>query len=448
MRTRILFAICINLILGNSLLSQWSKVECKKYFEDWKLWSLRHTQCMEDLDFCSSADARRAYQAMSAGHNGFTSSGCLQMLSSLSNKELKAFLACPADALLMNSEGKKIGWYNGALINEIPGATYKVDSESEYYQVPLYDAYRIEITGTGQGTATLSFIADEIGTSFDTKYFESIPLEEGIKYSGEIQVQGEIESLSSPSSKFIAKSKTTTVNDPIWTRIQAIGKTKNTSQSIAPNNNTESSSIVSNTPPTASFSMMPEYPDEESRIVVVSTSTDPDNDNLSFKWYVDDFNQGTQPKVEVDPLPAGYHVIRLEVTDGTGASDMVERTILIEPASNMNEGQEVVVDNTNWGQDSYSWSDESSSDIVELLPYLGGGIVLLLVLGALFRRNKGDSSIATNVEDLIPENEKQTAPVKTDDGFVEVHFCTQCGTAVLPGAKFCVQCGAPLVDSV
>ena len=76
-----------------------------------------------------------------------------------------------------------------------------------------------------------------------------------------------------------------------------------------------------NNPPTASFSIMPENPEVGDYIVVVSTSSDPDGDTLTYSWYLDGTEIGNFPDWEWENPQAGEYNIKLVVEDGKGGSD-------------------------------------------------------------------------------------------------------------------------------
>ena len=81
---------------------------------------------------------------------------------------------------------------------------------------------------------------------------------------------------------------------------------------------------TTNTPPTASFSIMPQNPTPDDTIVGVSASSDPDGDVLTYSWYFDgeyDENLGNLPEWAWPNPQAGEYNIRLVVEDGEGGSD-------------------------------------------------------------------------------------------------------------------------------
>ena len=81
---------------------------------------------------------------------------------------------------------------------------------------------------------------------------------------------------------------------------------------------------LSNHPPTALFTLMPQEPQAGDVIVVVSTSSDPDGDTLRGSWYLDGDRLPELDNVsdwEWTDAEAGEHTVTLEIEDGRGGSD-------------------------------------------------------------------------------------------------------------------------------
>ena len=89
---------------------------------------------------------------------------------------------------------------------------------------------------------------------------------------------------------------------------------------------------IINEPPEASFSIMPEKPNPEDIVILVSTSSDPDGDELTCSWYIDDefvSEAGDSPDWEwVAPEPGKYE-ITLVVNDGRGGTAEYSTTVVI-----------------------------------------------------------------------------------------------------------------------
>lgn len=96
---------------------------------------------------------------------------------------------------------------------------------------------------------------------------------------------------------------------------------------------------IINEPPEASFSIMPEKPNPEDIVILVSTSSDPDGDELTCSWYIDDefvSEAGDSPNWEwVAPEPGKYE-ITLVVNDGRGGTARYSATVVIGGGGSFN----------------------------------------------------------------------------------------------------------------
>lgn len=96
----------------------------------------------------------------------------LQILSnSLKGKlgEIKSYiisLKCPADLRIVDQYGRVITTLNGET-NEIPDAFLNSGDEFEIYTLPSNLEYTVELVGTGDGNADLSFASKDIILTFD-----------------------------------------------------------------------------------------------------------------------------------------------------------------------------------------------------------------------------------------------------------------------------------------
>ena len=71
------------------------------------------------------------------------------------------FLACPADALITDENGRKVGILKGLEVNDIPNATMNIINDMEVYYLPSDGKYSVQTTGTGNGTQDLSILISE-----------------------------------------------------------------------------------------------------------------------------------------------------------------------------------------------------------------------------------------------------------------------------------------------
>jgi len=82
-----------------------------------------------------------------------------------------------------------------------------------------------------------------------------------------------------------------------------------------------------NLSPFASFEVFPPKPTPKDAVVLASTSADPENDPLTFEWYVDGRYEGDFPSCELGKLKAGKYEITLKVTDSHDNTTEITRVI-------------------------------------------------------------------------------------------------------------------------
>jgi len=96
---------------------------------------------------------------------------------------------------------------------------------------------------------------------------------------------------------------------------------------------------IINEPPEASFSIMPEKPNPEDIVILVSTSSDPDGDELTHSWYIDgEFVSEAEDSPDwewVAPEPGKYE-ITLVVNDGRGDTSEYSATVVIGGGGSFN----------------------------------------------------------------------------------------------------------------
>jgi hypothetical protein len=79
-------------------------------------------------------------------------------------------LSCPADMLITNSTGERLGFVNGEFVQEIPNAYVQDCDEEEFYIIQGIDQYQVEVTGTGEGTLDLVCVTSLWNTTKTVKY--------------------------------------------------------------------------------------------------------------------------------------------------------------------------------------------------------------------------------------------------------------------------------------
>jgi PKD repeat protein len=75
--------------------------------------------------------------------------------------------------------------------------------------------------------------------------------------------------------------------------------------------------LAGNNSPRCSFEVRPEKPTSDDLIQCVSTSTDVDNDPLTYQWYLDKKPVGSESSISLGKLEPGIYVVQLAVNDGT-----------------------------------------------------------------------------------------------------------------------------------
>jgi PKD repeat protein len=88
-----------------------------------------------------------------------------------------------------------------------------------------------------------------------------------------------------------------------------------------------------NTPPAAGFSVSPQPAVTGQAVTFTSTSSDPDGSVASQAWDLDNdgqFDDGTGTSATRSFTPSGTYTVRLRVTDNSGASSIVSKTVTID----------------------------------------------------------------------------------------------------------------------
>jgi hypothetical protein len=123
-----------------------------------------------------------------------------EMMESLRKANaIMAVLRCPADAVFIDEQGRRVGMVNGQAVNEIPGALALSDGEVEIYQLPAEGKYSLTIIATDQGEVDLDVICTEDNSAGLTS-FQNMDVRAGSQISGTLEPQGKIESLKSGSA--------------------------------------------------------------------------------------------------------------------------------------------------------------------------------------------------------------------------------------------------------
>ena len=65
-------------------------------------------------------------------------------------------VCCPADTLITNVRGERLGTVNGEFVNEISGALINSDGDRDIYLLPYTEKFSVKVTGTGDGQFSLT----------------------------------------------------------------------------------------------------------------------------------------------------------------------------------------------------------------------------------------------------------------------------------------------------
>jgi len=109
---------------------------------------------------------------------------------------IMAVLRCPADAVFVDEQGRRVGVVDGRSLNEIPGAEVLTDGEVEIYRLPADGRYSLSITATGQGQVDLDVIRPEKDSAGITS-FQNMEVSSGAQITGTIADDGKIGQLQS-----------------------------------------------------------------------------------------------------------------------------------------------------------------------------------------------------------------------------------------------------------
>ncbi|MBN1376502.1 MAG: PKD domain-containing protein, partial [Dehalococcoidia bacterium] len=90
---------------------------------------------------------------------------------------------------------------------------------------------------------------------------------------------------------------------------------------------------AANQPPVASFSVTPANPTTGDTLLSNNTSTDPDGDALTYKWYIGGKLVADSMNWQYPNPPSGSYTIELLVDDGNGGTDTRTESIFVSNAA-------------------------------------------------------------------------------------------------------------------
>ena len=108
-----------------------------------------------------------------------------------------AVTRCPADAVFIDSQGRRTGTVDGKVIVEIPDSEVVASGEVEIYLLPSDLDYALEITGTGNGKMDLDIVTPQGESEAKVVSFQNVALRPGDRLSSELKSGGKMSSLRS-----------------------------------------------------------------------------------------------------------------------------------------------------------------------------------------------------------------------------------------------------------
>jgi hypothetical protein len=225
-------------------------------------------------------------------------------------------LACPADVLITDDMGRRIGHIDDAnVVNEIPDAKVVADDEIEIYEVPTGPSYSFKVTGLAVGKATIDLsVVDQNEQAVRRLGFMCIPITDTSILSGTFDATNPVLLYSDDNGDGNYEN----IINPDYDEL------------VGPND------VPINLSPMANAGLDQTVFAGTDCLAQVSLngsdSNDPDGDELTYKWTWTIGSQtyeanGVNPTIE---LPLGVHTIQLVVNDGTvdSAPDEVVITVL------------------------------------------------------------------------------------------------------------------------
>ncbi|MDF1698061.1 MAG: zinc-ribbon domain-containing protein [Saprospiraceae bacterium] len=303
-------------------------------------------------------------------------------------------LSCPADLVLTDNLGRKTGLVGGKWASEIPGVEIGGLGETEFYYVPNSTNLTVDVVGTGNGTARLTTIRSS-GNGLTISAIDNLPLLPKSISTTTTSNSGKLNPVIYNNRNFPVVESFVSKADRIWEKLENANKK-----------------------PIASFSIMPEFPNTEDDIILVSTSTDPEGDVLSYKWFLDDQLISSSAREIMNIKSFGNHKFTLVVTDSKGATSSFSKQVSVK-----------------WVESSWFKIEQSTKEeIKQWLPMILGGLLVLVLVYFLGLKNK-----KKKINTPLQESQEPPTTKKNIN-----HFCTQCGKPLTPGNKFCNHCGNKL----
>ncbi|MBU1627255.1 fibronectin type III domain-containing protein, partial [bacterium] len=83
---------------------------------------------------------------------------------------------CPVNVLITDQEGRKVGYINSQIINEIPGAEVEIIDDMKIFHVPAEFIYTVQITGTETGSFDFNAVVAKPDNSSEIVRYKDVPI--------------------------------------------------------------------------------------------------------------------------------------------------------------------------------------------------------------------------------------------------------------------------------
>ncbi|MBU1488130.1 PKD domain-containing protein, partial [bacterium] len=92
-----------------------------------------------------------------------------------------ALFDCPVDVLIIDQEGRKLGYVNSQVINEVPGAEVEIIDDIKLFYAPAEFTYSVQIIGTDTGDFSANLAVVKSDSFVEIISYEDVPTDVGAK---------------------------------------------------------------------------------------------------------------------------------------------------------------------------------------------------------------------------------------------------------------------------
>lgn len=288
-------------------------------------------------------------------------------------------LSCPADALLVDQFGRRIGVVNGNVINEIPSASILSEGEIEIYEIPSDLSYEVKIVGTEPGVGDVNIVFPVLGSrQMKSVRFDNIPLSDGSGIVFSFSASG-VDNLNidqdgdgvfdgTQPHSFLEDFNIDFTDDDNDNIIDMIDNCPNDSNEDQYDSNYDGiGDACGNQPPisNAGVDQLIECTNPTGAPATLdgSTSYDPDGDPITYSW-TGPFGavSGINPFVD---LPLGHSTITLVVNDGQVNSepDTCINTVRDTTPPNLQISEDIIDECTSSNGQVVDFGSATATDI-------------------------------------------------------------------------------------